>query len=186
MDNKYKSRLKTKYEDEIAGKLVSEFSIENKMAIPKVSKVIVNSGIGDMSKNKELIKTATRDFAIITGQKPSIRRAKLSVASFSLRQGQPVGLKTTLRKDRMYDFLDRLFSVTLPRLRDFRGLSANSFDKNANYTFGIEEHTVFPEIEFSNTTKPFGLEVTIVTNTKSKEEALKLLELMGMPFEKEE
>ena len=162
------------------------FSIENKMAVPKVSKVIVNSGLGEMSKNKELIKTATRDVAIITGQKPSLRRAKISVASFSLRQGQPVGLKTTLRKDRMYDFLDRLFSITLPRLRDFRGLSKNSFDGNANYTLGIEEHTVFPEIDFSKTSKPFGLEVTIVTNTDKKEEALRLLDLMGMPFEKEE
>ena len=186
MDNQYKSRLKAKYEDEITDKLVSEFSIENKMAIPKVSKVIVNSGLGEMSKNKELIKTATRDVAIITGQKPSLRRAKISVASFSLRQGQPVGLKVTLRKDRMYDFLDRLFSITLPRLRDFRGLSKSSFDKNANYTLGIEEHTVFPEIDLSKTAKPFGLEVTIITNTKSKEEALRLLDLMGMPLEKEE
>jgi large subunit ribosomal protein L5 len=186
MDNKYKSRLRVKYEDEIAGKLVSEFSVKNNMAVPKVTKVIVNSGLGEMSKNKELIKTATNDVAIITGQKPSLRRAKISVASFSLRQGQPVGLKTTLRKDRMYDFLDRLFSITLPRLRDFRGLSKNSFDKNANYTLGIEEHTVFPEIDFSKTSKPFGLEVTIVTNTDKKEEALKLLDLMGMPFEKEE
>ena len=186
MSKKYESRLRNKYENEIAGKLVDEFSIENNMSIPAITKVVVNSGLGEMSKNKELIGVATRDVATITGQKPSIRKAKISVASFSLREGQPVGLKVTLRKDRMYDFLDRLFSIVLPRLRDFRGLSKDSFDNSANYTMGMVEHTVFPEIDLSNTAKPFGLEVTIVTNTKEKEKALRLLELLGMPFEKEE
>lgn len=178
------SRLKEKYEKEIQDKLASEFSIKNKMALPKITKVVINTGIGDVIKNKEALKQAKEDLAKITGQTPSVREAKHAVASFSLRAGMPVGLKVTLRGRRMYDFLDRLFSVVLPRLRDFRGLSLKSFDQGGNYTLGIEEHTVFPEIDLANFSTR-GLEVTIVTNTKDKKKAKRLLELMGMPFEKE-
>ena len=186
MADLYTSRLRKKYDDEIASKLAKEFSIKNKMSVPRITKVVVNSGLGEMSKNKDLIKTSTSEMAIITGQMPSIRKAKISVASFSIREGQPVGLKVTLRKDKMYDFLDRLFTIVLPRLRDFRGLSKDSFDKNGNYSLGIEEHTVFPEIDLSKTSKSFGVEVTIVTSTNEKDEALRLLELLGLPFEKEQ
>lgn len=177
------SRLKEKYEKEVQDKLASEFSIKNKMALPKITKVVVNTGIGDVIKNKEALKQAKEDLAKITGQAPSVREAKHAVASFSLRAGMPVGLKVTLRGRRMYDFLDRLFSVVLPRLRDFRGLSLKSFDQGGNYTLGIEEHTVFPEIDLTKSGTR-GLEVTIVTNTKDKKKAKRLLELMGMPFEK--
>ena len=178
------SRLKEKYEKEVQDKLTSEFSIKNKMSLPKITKVVVNTGIGDVIKNKEALKQAKEDLAKITGQAPSVRKAKHAVASFSLRVGMPVGLKVTLRGRRMYDFLDRLFSVVLPRLRDFRGLSLKSFDQGGNYTLGIEEHTVFPEIDLTKSGNR-GLEVTIVTNTKDKKKAKRLLELMGMPFEKE-
>ena len=180
------SNLKGKYETEISKKLAKELDIKNKMAIPKVDKVVVNTGIGDLSKNKEGRESIMADLATITGQKPSIRSAKISVAGFNLREGMPVGLSVTLRGKRMYDFLERLFAIVLPRLRDFRGLSLKSFDKGGNYTIGITEHTVFPEINVGKTAGIRGLEITIVTNTDNVEESKKLLELMGMPFAKEE
>ncbi len=179
------SRLKQKYDKEIVSKLSKEFGIDNKMAISKITKVVVNIGIGNASKNKQLLAQVKSDLAAITGQLPQVRKAKLSVASFSLREGMPVGLKVTLRGDRMYSFLDKLFSVVLPRLRDFRGLSRKSFDGNGNYTIGIEDYSVFPEMD-STSTQSRGLEVSIVTSTKDKKQAEKLLTLLGMPFEKEE
>jgi large subunit ribosomal protein L5 len=180
-----KSRLKEKYEKEIIKKLASEFGISNKMAVPKVNKVVVNMGVGDAIKDKGLMEQARNDLAAISGQFPSTRAARISVASFSVREGMPVGLKVTLRKDRMYDFLDKLFSVVLPRLRDFRGVPIKSFDKNGNYTLGIEETTVFPEIDLAKS-KPRGLEVTVVTSTDDVKKARALLTYLGMPFVKEE
>lgn len=177
------NRLKEKYEKEIQKKLSSEFSIKNEMAIPKVTKVVVNAGIGNVVKNREALTQTKEDLAKVTGQTPSVREAKHAVASFNLRVGMPVGLKVTLRGKRMYDFLDRLFSIVLPRLRDFRGLSAKSFDQGGNYTLGIEEHIVFPEIDLTKSVS-HGLEITIVTNTKDKQKAKRLLELLGLPFEK--
>jgi len=182
---KNKIRLQEKYEKEVAPKLVSEFAIKNKMATPKVIKVTVNMGIGNTTKSKETIESLKKDLATITGQMPSIRPAKISIASFGVRAGMPVGMAVTLRGERMYSFLDRLFSVVLPRLRDFRGVNPKSFDKSGNYTLGIIEHTVFPEIDFGKSA-PHGLEITIVTNSQDKDKARKLFELLGMPFGKGE
>ena len=180
------TNLKDRYETEISKKLEKELGIKNKMAMPKVEKVVVNMGTGDLVKNKEGLKSAMADLTMIIGQKPSVRPAKISVAGFNIREGMPVGLSATLRGKRMYDFLEKLFTIVLPRLRDFRGLSLKSFDKNGNYTIGIVEHTVFPEIDINKSSAPRGLEVTIVTNTKNIEESKKMLTLMGMPLEKEE
>jgi large subunit ribosomal protein L5 len=177
--------LQQKYEQELAPELVREFGIKNKMATPRVEKVIVNMGIGEEGKDKGQRQEAMQDLAAITGQKPSVRQAKVSVAGFGIRKGMPVGLKVTLRGKRMYDFLERLFNIVLPRLRDFRGVSLDSFDKAGNYTLGIEEHSVFPEIDISKS-KPKGLEVTIVTNIKDIKKAESLLRVLGMPFEKKE
>jgi len=201
MNDKKIPRLKQKYDKEIVYILAKEFDIKNKLAVPRLSKVVINMGIGDTLKNKELLESIKKDLAIISGQEPagleSIkkdlaiisgqepagRKAKISVASFGIRKGMLVGLKVTLRGDRMYYFLDRLFSIVLPRLRDFRGVSVNSFDKGGNYTLGIAEHTVFPEIDIAKS-QPRGMEITIVTNVQSKERSKRLLELLGMPFEK--
>lgn len=177
-------RLKEKYDSDVAKKLASEFEIKNSMAIPKITKVVVNSGVGDASKKKEVLSATMKDMAQITGQKPSIQAAKVSEAGFNIRAGMPVGLKVTLRGGRMYDFLDRLISVVLPRLRDFRGLSLKSFDKNGNYSLGIPEYSVFPEVNLSSASKARGIEITIVTNTNDLDKSKKLLKLIGMPFEK--
>jgi large subunit ribosomal protein L5 len=183
MTSSQNPRLKEKYINEIMPQLSKDLGIKNKFAQPKVTKVVVNIGIGEAIKNKELMQTLKKDLATITGQTPATRKAKVSVASFGVRRGMPVGLMVTLRGSRMYLFLDKLFSIVLPRLRDFRGVSVKSFDKSGNYTLGIAEHTVFPEIDLARS-QPKGLEITIVTNTKKTDEARKLLELLGMPFEK--
>ncbi|KKR30301.1 50S ribosomal protein L5 [Candidatus Woesebacteria bacterium RIFCSPHIGHO2_01_FULL_39_32] len=178
-------RLKQKYEKEIRKSLAAEFRIDNSLAIPKITKVVVNMGVGEASKNKEVLESTKKDLAAITGQMASVRNAKVSVASFGIRRGMPVGLKVTLRGERMYSFLDKLFSINLPRLRDFRGLSVKSFDKYGNYTLGLIEHSVFPEIDLAKV-QPRGLEITIVTNTNNVDMSKRLLELLGMPFEKKE
>jgi len=180
------SRLKKKYESEVKKILSSEFGIKNPMAVPVVTKVVVNTGLAEIAKNKELMEATKRDLAQVTGQTPSVQKARVSIAAFSLRKGMPVGLKVTLRGARMYDFLDRLFSIVLPRLRDFRGVPRGSFDKSANYSLGIGEHTVFPELNLGKVVKPFGLEITMVIKSKSQEQSRRLLELLGMPFAKEE
>ena len=179
------NRLQEKYEKEAVKTLVSEFGIKNKMAVPKVSKVVINVGIGSIAKNKELVETLKKDLAAISGQKPAVKVSKVSIASFGLRKGMPVGIAVTLRRELMYAFLDRLFSIVLPRLRDFRGVSRKSFDKSGNYTLGVTEHTVFPEVDIMKTT-PHGLEITIVVSCGKKEVSERLLELLGMPFEKGE
>lgn len=179
------SRLKEKYDKKIVSQLAKEFGIKNNMALPKVTKVIVNQGIGETAKNKEIFAQAKENLAKITGQMPTVRAARASVASFSIRQGVPVGLKVTLRGGRMYDFLDRLFTIVLPRLRDFRGLSLKSFDGQGNYTLGIDEMSVFPELDIAKAGSR-GLEVSIVTNTGDVKKAKKMLELLGMPFEKKD
>ncbi len=176
-------RLKEKYNSEVTPKLMEEFDIDNEMAVPKITKVTLNMGIGDTLKNKELLETVKKDLSVISGQAPSMRAAKVSVASFGIRRGMTVGLKVTLRADKMWAFLDRLFSIILPRFRDFRGVPLKSFDMFGNYTLGITEHIVFPEIDFSKS-QPRGLEVTITTNTKNTKISQRMLELLGMPFEK--
>ncbi len=181
---KGKSRLKEKYEKEVVSSLAKEFGIDNRMALPKITKVVVNMGVGNTLHDKKLLEQYKSDLGLITGQLPQVRQARVSVASFGVRRGMSVGLKATLRGVRMYSFIDKLFSIILPRLRDFRGVSLKSFDANGNYTLGISEHTVFPEID-PNKSLAHGLEITIVTSTKKQEEAKRLLELLGMPFEKE-
>ncbi len=172
------------YMKEIKEILVQEFDIKNSMAIPKMTKIVVNAGTGDLYKTKETYQKFINDLAAITGQKPKVQPARLSVAGFSLRAGTPVGLSVTLRGIRMYDFYQKLVSMVLPRLRDFRGVPVKSFDNAGNYTLGIREHTIFTEIDLGKSDKPRSLEDTIVTNTKNKEQSKRLLELLGMPFEK--
>ena len=176
-------RLKEKYDSEVAPKLMEEFGIDNKMAVPKITKVTLNMGIGDTLKSKELLESAKKDLSVISGQLPSARAAKVSVAGFGIRRGMTVGLKVTLRGGKMWAFLDRLFSIILPRFRDFRGVSLRSFDKFGNYTLGIAEHVVFPEIDFAKS-QARGLEVTITTNANNAKLSKRMLELLGMPFAK--
>lgn len=178
------SRLKEEYEKVVLPALQKELGLKNHMATPRLEKIVVNAGVGLVAKNKELMEALSKDIAAITGQKPSIRKAKTSEAGFNVRAGMPVGLKVTLRGSRMYNFLDRLVSVVLPRLRDFRGLSLKSFDKSGNYSLGISEHTVFPEVDTGKAGKPHGLEITIVTSSNETDKSKRLLELLGMPFEK--
>jgi large subunit ribosomal protein L5 len=177
-------RLKTKYQKEVKPMLIKELGLNNTQSVPGVEKVVVNSGVGGLLKNKEAQEEFGKELGIITGQNPAVRQAKVSVASFGVRRGMPVGLTVTLRGNRMYSFLDRLFSIALPRLRDFRGIPTKSFDKHGNYTLGLREHNVFPEIDMSKS-QPHGLEITIVTSTDNVEHSKRMLELMGMPFEKQ-
>ena len=178
--------MRDKYTKVVSPKLAQEFGIKNKMAIPRLTKIVVNMGTADTYKNKEAFARLQNDLAAITGQKPKVQAARVSVAGFNLRAGMHVGLSATLRGDRMYSFLEKLISIVLPRLRDFRGVSRKSFDSRGNYTVGFFEHTVFPEIDLAKVDKSHGLEVTIVGNSGSKEKGMKFLELLGMPFEKEE
>ena len=157
----------------------------NIMETPKITKIVVNAGIGDTLKSKEALAKIVADMAAITGQKPKITKARVSIAGFNLRAGMNVGMVVTLRGKRMNDFFEKLVKITLPRLRDFRGVKTTSFDKAGNYTLGIVDHTVFPEIDLAKVDKARGLEITIVTSAKNKEESMKLLESLGMPFEKE-
>lgn len=180
------SRLKEKYEKKVASQLAKEFGIKNLKGVPKIEKIVVNSGIGEIAKDRGATEGFTKELAVILGQRPAVRRARISEAGFNLRAGMPVGLSATLRGERMYNFLDRLISIALPRLRDFRGLSLGSFDKSGNYTIGITEHTVFPELDLGKVGKPRGFEATIVTKSEDPQQSKRLLELMGLPFEKGE
>lgn len=172
------------YKKIVIPELMKEFDLGSIMAVPKVEKVVVNIGIGDIKDSRDEQEKIVAEFAKIVGQKPSLRLAKKSVAGFGTRKGQPVGVAATLRGRRMYDFLEKLFNIVLPRLRDFHGVSRSSFDSSGNYTLGIVEHTVFPEVDLGKATKVHGFEITIVTNTRDKEKSARLLELLGMPFEK--
>lgn len=178
------NRLKEKYNKEIKDKLIKEFGIKNTMAVPSLKKITINVGIGSLLKNKEAKLALERDFAIIAGQKLSERKAKISVATFSIREGMVVGLAGTLRGERMYDFFDKFVNIVLPRLRDFRGVKRTSFDKRGSYTLGLTDHTVFPEIDVTKSAPAHGMEITFVTNAGSKEKGERLLELLGMPFVK--
>jgi large subunit ribosomal protein L5 len=178
------SRLKDLYNNEVKKSLAKEFDIKNVMAIPALKKITINVGIGDMLKNKEAKAAFEKDLALIAGQKLSERKAKLSVATFSIREGMVVGLSGTLRGERMYDFFDKFVNIVLPRLRDFRGVKRTSFDKMGNYTLGLTDHTVFPEIDIAKAAPAHGLEITFVSNAGSKEKGERLLELLGMPFVK--
>ncbi len=175
-------RLLERYRKEVAPALQQMFGYKNVMEIPRIEKVVVNVGLGEALQNAKALDNMSRDLAMITGQKPLVTRARKSIATFKLRKGNPIGLKVTLRGRRMYDFLDRLFNVALPRVRDFRGVSPDAFDGRGNYTLGIREHLIFPEVDYDKVDRVRGLEVTIVTTAETDEEARELLRLLGMPF----
>jgi large subunit ribosomal protein L5 len=175
-------RLKTRYKSEIVPQLVQEFGYKNVMMAPRVDKVSLNIGLGEAVQNGKALETASGDLATITGQHPVITRAKKSISNFKLREGMPIGAMVTLRNDRMWEFLDRLLNASLPRIRDFQGVSPNSFDGRGNYSLGLREQVIFPEIEYDKIDKVRGMQITIITTAKSDEEAKRLLELLGMPF----
>mgnify|MGYP003586086697 CR=1 FL=1 len=176
------ARLKEKYQIEVMKAMMEKFGYQNVMEIPKVEKVIINMGVGEAVGNPKTLDAAVGDMTIIAGQKPVITRAKKSIAAFKIRQGMPIGAKVTLRGTRMYQFLDKLINIALPRVRDFRGVSAKAFDGRGNYTLGIKEQLIFPEIEYDKVDAIRGMDIVIVTTAKTDEEARELLRLMGMPF----
>jgi large subunit ribosomal protein L5 len=176
------SRLKEKYRKEVVPTLQKEFGLKNHMQVPRLEKIVVNAGVGEAATNGKLLDTVVEAVAAITGQKPKICRARVSVAAFKLRQGMPIGCKVTLRGKMMYEFYDRLVHVALPRIRDFRGVPTKSFDGRGDYTLGIKEHVIFPEINYTKTDTAFGLDITIVTTAKNDEQGFMLLKHMEMPF----
>lgn len=176
------ARLRDKYKNEIAPAIAKEFGIENPMAIPQIEKIVVNMGVGEAISNAKILDTAVEELRSITGQKPVVTKAKKSIASFKLRQGMNIGTMVTLRGERMYEFLDRLISVALPRVRDFRGISAKAFDGRGNYTLGIREQLIFPEIDFNKVDKTRGMNISIITTAKNDEQSRALLKALGMPF----
>lgn len=178
------NRLKEKYSKEVVPKLVSKHNYETVMLVPKIDKIVINMGVGDALQNSKLLEAAMNDLEQITGLKPVPTKAKKSISSFKLREGQVIGCKVTLRGEKMYNFLDKLINVVLPRVRDFRGLSPKSFDGRGNYTIGLKEQLIFPEIEFDSVVKVRGMDVVIVTTAKTNEEAYDLLDELGVPFRK--
>ena len=178
------SRLKDFYEAQIVPEMTKKFSYTNKLAVPKLEKIIINMGVGEARENAKVLDGAVRDMSIISGQKPVVTKAKKSIANFKLREGMNIGCKVTLRGDRMYEFTDRLVNIALPRVRDFRGVKANSFDGRGNYTMGIKEQLIFPEIEYDKVDKIRGMDIVFVTTAKTDEEARELLRQFNMPFAK--
>ncbi|MEK6372808.1 MAG: 50S ribosomal protein L5 [Acidobacteriota bacterium] len=176
------ARLKERYQKEVRKRIQDEFGIKNPMAVPKIDKVVLNMGVGEAISNIKLLDTAVEELATITGQKPVVTKAKKSIASFKLREGQSIGARVTLRGEKMYEFLDRLINVALPRVRDFRGVPTKSFDGRGNYTLGIRDHVIFPEIDVAKVDKSKGMNITIVTTAKNDEQARFLLRELGMPF----
>jgi len=179
------ARVLEKYKNEILPTLQSELGIDNPLAVPRLEKIVVSMGIGRATQNKQILETAANELALITGQKPVVCNARKSVSNFKLRQGMPIGVKVTLRGKRMYEFLDRLISVVIPRVRDFRGLSPRAFDGRGNYSLGLTEQTVFPEVPVDKVQFQQGMNITIVTSARNDEQAYKLMEKLGMPFRKQ-
>ncbi|MCH5180816.1 MAG: 50S ribosomal protein L5 [Erysipelotrichales bacterium] len=178
------NRLKEKYVTEIVPALMEKYHYDSKMQVPHIEKIVINIGVGDATTNAKLLDDSVAELAQITGQKPVITKARKSIASFKLREGQAIGCKVTLRGERMYEFLDKLISISLPRVRDFRGVSKNAFDGRGNYTLGIKEQIIFPEISYEKVSKVRGMDIVVVTTANTDEEAFTLLELVGMPFHK--
>ncbi|ANB59001.1 50S ribosomal protein L5 [Anoxybacillus sp. B7M1] len=178
------NRLKEKYVKEVIPALMSKFNYKSVMQVPKIEKIVINMGVGDAVQNAKALDNAVEELALISGQKPIVTRAKKSIAGFRLREGMPIGAKVTLRGERMYEFFDKLISVSLPRVRDFRGVSKKSFDGRGNYTLGIKEQLIFPEIDYDKVNKVRGMDIVIVTTANTDEEARELLTLLGMPFQK--
>lgn len=178
----YTVRYKTKYRDEVVPALIKHFAYTSPMMAPRIEKIVINIGLAEAKDDIKILDGAMKELAAITGQKAKMTRAKKSIANFKLREGQPIGCKVTLRGDRMYEFYDRLVTIATPRIRDFRGLPSNSFDGRGNYTFGLDEQVVFPEIDYDDVDMIKGMDITIVTSANTDEEALELLKLMGLPF----
>jgi large subunit ribosomal protein L5 len=176
------ARLKDRYQEEIAPALKEQFGIQNPMRIPKLEKIVVNMGVGEAVQNSRALDGAMEDLARITGQKPQLRRARRSIAGFKIREGMPVGARVTLRGERMWEFLDRLITIALPRVRDFRGISSRSFDGRGNFALGLREQTIFPEVSYDSIDATRGLDVAVVTTAETDEEARELLRMLGMPF----
>ena len=178
------NRLKEKYLNELVPALTEKFNYKNRMQVPGIEKIVINMGIGDAVQNSKVLDEAVEELTALAGQKPVVTRAKKSIAGFKLREGMPIGAKVTLRGEKMYEFLDKLISVSLPRVRDFRGISPKSFDGRGNYTLGVREQLIFPEIDYDKINKVRGMDIVIVTTSKTDEEARELLTLFGMPFRK--
>ncbi|WP_137679563.1 50S ribosomal protein L5 [Aurantiacibacter suaedae] len=182
----YTPRLKTKYNEEIAKAMTEKFGYKNHMEVPKLEKITLNMGVGEASQDKKKVQVAAEEMELIAGQKPVITKAKKSIAQFKLRDGMPIGCKVNLRRDRMYEFLDRLVTIAMPRIRDFRGLNPKSFDGNGNYAMGIKEQIIFPEISYDQIDKVRGMDIIVTTTAKTDEEARELLRLFGFPFPAEQ
>jgi large subunit ribosomal protein L5 len=182
MADKYVPRLKKRYNEEIRARLLEELGLSNIMQVPRPEKAVVNMGVGEASRDAKLMDGAVKDLTTITGQKPAIRRARKSIATFKIREGMPIGASTTMRGDRMWEFVDRLTSIVLPRIRDFRGLNPRSFDGNGNYSFGVNEQLVFPEIDYDDIDMTRGMDITIVTSARNDDEGRALLAALGFPF----
>jgi large subunit ribosomal protein L5 len=179
-------RFKAKYSDEIAAKLLDELGLDNVMQVPRMEKIVVNMGVGDATGDSKLVNAAVEDLRTITGQQPKINIATKSISNFKLREGQPIGISVTLRGDRMWEFFDRLVTLAIPRIRDFRGLSPKSFDGNGNYTFGVQEQLMFPEIDYDSVVKIRGMDITFVTTAKTNEQGRALLRAFGFPFRQQQ
>ncbi len=179
-------RMKVRYAKEIVPQMMRQFNYKNHMQVPKLKRIVINIGLGEATQDIKFLEAAQSELAMITGQKPVITKAKKAIANFKIRKNSPIGCKVTLRRSLMYEFLDRMISVAIPRIRDFRGLSANSFDKGGNYSFGLNEQLIFPEIELDKVMKVHGMDITIVTDAGTREEAQELLKLFGMPFMKKQ
>ena len=178
------NRLEQKYKETVIPALMKEFNYKSVMEVPAIEKVVINIGVGDAISNSKLLDEAVADLATITGQKPVVTRAKKSIANFKVREGMPIGCKVTLRKEKMYEFMDKLMNISLPRVRDFRGVSTTSFDGRGNYTLGVNEQLIFPEINYDKVNKVRGMDIVVVTTAKTNDEAKALLSAMGMPFKK--
>ncbi|WP_114166688.1 50S ribosomal protein L5 [Exiguobacterium sp. TNDT2] len=178
------NRLQEKYKSDIVKAMMDKFNYDSVMQVPQVDKIVINMGVGDAVSNSKALDMAVEELSILSGQKPLVTKAKKSIAGFKLREGMPIGAKVTLRGERMYDFLDKLVTVSLPRVRDFRGVSKKAFDGRGNYTLGVKEQLIFPEIDYDKVTKVRGMDIVVVTTAKTDEEARELLTLLGMPFQK--
>lgn len=181
-----KPRLLERFRNEISPEMMKLFSYKNKLQVPRLNKIVINIGLGEATQDIKLLEAAQNELGMITGQKPVVTKAKKAIANFKIRRGSSIGCKVTLRRARMYEFLDRLISISIPRIRDFRGLSPNSFDQGGNYSFGLSEQVIFPEIDMDKIMKPHGMDITIATTAKTGKEAFELLRLFGMPFSKKE
>jgi len=179
-----KPRLLERYRSEIVLEMMKIFGYKNKLSVPKIAKVVINVGLGEATQDIKLLEAAQSELAMISGQRPVVTKAKKAIANFKIRKGSPIGCKVTLRRAMMYEFLDKLIAIAIPRIRDFRGLSPNSFDKGGNYSFGLSEQVIFPEVDVDKVVKSHGMDITIVTTAKKRDEAFELLRLIGFPFAK--